>query len=184
MIVGIIMIVSGYSLGDIADEAISWVNEYDNDTNSDNAAKDHTAGTSASYDIAYHMVTAVGGMFVMGVMSISSYIFTWTWLDIKNGNSEFECEMDPDADFSGIIPIFNGFKTREECFTGLDLIYPITSQGDNFYSRCDDANLQYFFGSTEEYSKKFSSQFTREYLKVVCDNSQRQFFMSEFLVNL
>jgi hypothetical protein len=96
------MIISGYSLGDIADEAISWINKYDNDTRLD--ISDDSNGTAATYDISYHMITAVGGMFMLGIMSISSYIFAWTYLDIKNGNADLECEM-TGADYSAIIPI-------------------------------------------------------------------------------
>lgn len=53
-----------------------------------------------------HFVTMTYGMFMLGIMSISSYIFTWVWLDIKNGNAEFECEINPNSDYSALIPIF------------------------------------------------------------------------------
>jgi len=45
MLVGFIMIVSGFSLGDIANPAITWVMEYDDDTNDDRS--EDTDGTSA-----------------------------------------------------------------------------------------------------------------------------------------
>lgn len=103
ILIGMMMIITGYSLGEIADDSISWINKYDNDTSLDRS--DDTDGTAATYDISYHMVTAVFGMFMLGIMSISSYIFAWTWLDIKDGNADLDCEV-TGADYSGIIPIF------------------------------------------------------------------------------
>ena len=103
ILIGMMMIITGYSLGEIADDAISWINKYDDNTSLDRS--DDTDVTAATYDIAYHMVTAVGGMFMLGIMSISSYIFAWTWLDIKDGNADLECEV-TGADYSAITPIF------------------------------------------------------------------------------
>jgi len=103
------MIISGFSLADIANPAITWIDEYDNDTNSDRS--DDAKGTSANQDIPLHMVTAIYGMFMLGIMSISSYIFAWTWLDIKNGGSDFICEFE-DIDYSAFFDIVNDFKDR------------------------------------------------------------------------
>lgn len=82
MLVAIIMVISGFSLGDIADEAITWIDKYDDDTGKDSTNSEISNGDSAGWDIALHMVTAIYGMFFLGIMSISSYIFAWTWLDI------------------------------------------------------------------------------------------------------
>lgn len=91
MLVGVIMIVSGFSLGDIANPAITWVWEYSDNTGSDRS--DDTDGTAINTDLPLHMVTAIYGMFFLGIMSISSYIFAWTWLDIENGGANVECEL-------------------------------------------------------------------------------------------
>lgn len=109
MLVGVIMIVSGFSLGDIADEAITWHDYYDDDTNSEATDKNDSsnrdpAGTSAQWDIALHMVTSIYGMFFLGIMSISSYIFAWDFLKIKDGGADFQCEIS-NKDYSGIFPI-------------------------------------------------------------------------------
>lgn len=51
------------------------------------------------------MIQAVGGMFILGIMSISSYIFAWTWLDIENGGANVECTFEKRdySQFYGII---------------------------------------------------------------------------------
>ena len=87
------MVISGFSLGDIADEAISFIDKYDDKTGKDSTNNQISNGDSAAWDISIHMVTAVYGMFFLGIMSISSYIFAWTWLDIKNGGANVECEL-------------------------------------------------------------------------------------------
>lgn len=51
-LVGVAMIIAGFSLGDIADEAITWVAYYDDDTSKEgdektDGTKDDPAGTSA-----------------------------------------------------------------------------------------------------------------------------------------
>jgi len=93
MLVGVIVIVSGFSLGDIADEAITWVSNYDDDTKTEGDDKTSgTAdadGTAAQQDIILHLVTAVYGMFVFGVMSLSSFIFAWSFLDVKTNGEDF-----------------------------------------------------------------------------------------------
>ena len=109
-------------------------------------------------------------MFVQGIISISSWIFAWTWMDVKNGNADFECEIDRTRDFSGIIPVFQSMTSKADCLDKIDGIYDTNSGADGFYSRCDDVNLMVFFGNTEEYAKKFSSQFSRNYLTMLCDS--------------
>jgi hypothetical protein len=52
LLVGILIIVAGFSLGDIADEAISWVSYYDDDTNQEaddkNTSERDAYGTAAT----------------------------------------------------------------------------------------------------------------------------------------
>jgi len=123
MLVGLILVISGFSLGDIADEAITWHGEYEDDTNSEAADKNDSsnkdsAGTSATYDIAMHMVTAIFGMFVFGIMSISSFIFAWDWLAVYDGNANFRCDL-PRGDYSGLLPLFGQITDYDSCMTNV-----------------------------------------------------------------
>lgn len=140
------MVVSGFSLGDIADEAITWVAEYDDDTKTEgddknDSSADDPDGTSAQQDILLHMVTAVYGMFVFGIMSISSYIFAWTFLNIRDGGSDYECNI-VDVDYSAFFDIVKDVDSKESCLANADALFDIMDlDGDNYISRCEDATL-------------------------------------------
>ena len=175
MLVGVMMVVSGFSLGDIADEAITWVAEYDDDTKTEgddknDASNDDPDGTSATQDITLHMVTAVYGMFIFGIMSISSYIFAWNFLNIKDGGSELECQI-KNYDYSAINSVVANISNYETCIENIDALFDIVDvNGDNYISRCEDANFQAGMGQEVGFAIKFSSAFTRQYATVVCND--------------
>lgn len=97
MVVGIIMSLIGYSLGNMAEDVIPWSDKYDNDTNKDadkktNSSDEYPNGSSAEHDIIYHFVTGVGGMFILGMSGILSYFFAWEFLNL--GDDGFVCDLD------------------------------------------------------------------------------------------
>lgn len=85
------MLITGFTLADEANPSITWIMEYADNTDDDRS--DDTDGTAINNDLWYHMITAIYGMFVLGISSISSYIFAWTWLDIENGGANVECTL-------------------------------------------------------------------------------------------
>lgn len=114
------------------------------------------------------MVTAIYGMFFLGIMSISSYIFAWTWIDIKDGGANFECEFE-DVDYSAFFNIVSDVRDRESCLERIDAAFDIMDlNGDNYIDRCEDATLQKIYGSSAEYSIKFSQAYTREATRNGC----------------
>lgn len=160
------MIITGFTLGDEANPSITWVDQYDDNMNTERS--EFTKNTAATQDILLHMVTATYGMFVLGVSSLSSYIFAWTWLDIKDGGSDFVCEFQ-DVNYSAFFDIVTDVKDRQDCLDKIDAAFEIMDlNGDNYIDRCEDANLQKIYGSSEEYAIKFSQAYTREATRQLC----------------
>lgn len=91
LLVAVIMIVSGFSMGDVGTEIITWHARYDDDTNRDQS--DMTDGTSANQDVLLHFITGAYGMFFLGVMSLSSFIFSWNHLTVYEGGSKTQCDL-------------------------------------------------------------------------------------------
>lgn len=96
MIVTIAMIIAGVCLGDVADEAIAWNDWYDDDTDKEGTDKEtgkkDPAGTSATWDVLLHFVTAILSMAVFGFLGIFSYFFLWFELNL--GDDGFQCDLD------------------------------------------------------------------------------------------
>lgn len=109
LLVGSMTVVAGFSLGDIADEAITWVAKYEDDVNNEATNKETgdqigEKGRSANEDITLHMVTSVFGMLVFGVISIGSFVFANQFLDVANAGENFECDV-TDVDASVYDPL-------------------------------------------------------------------------------
>lgn len=146
MLVGVIVLVTGFSLGDIADEAITWVSNYDDDTKTEGDDKtDGTVdadGTSAQQDILLHLVTAVYGMFLFGVMSLSSFIFAWSFLKVKTDGEDFECDINAVGDKSGysqLQALFETVNDKQSCLDGVEKVFKVLDlNGDHLLSRCED----------------------------------------------
>jgi hypothetical protein len=81
MVIALADIISGFTLGDIADEVVTWFGEYDNDTKSEGRDKkdgDYDAdGTSAETDIYIHMGTTLYGFIALAAISIGGNWFTY-----------------------------------------------------------------------------------------------------------
>lgn len=178
LLVGLMMVVSGFSLGDITDELITWVSYYDDDTNSESTDKNDSsnrdpAGTAISYDVPMHIVTALYGWVALFAISLGSYIFAWSFLDVKDGGADFECEI-KNYDYSAIAGIVANITDKESCLENVDALFDVADvNGDNYISRCEDVNFQVAQGQDVEFAKKFSTAFTRPYVRIVCDGQFR-----------
>lgn len=153
MIVGVILIVSGFSLGDIADEAITWVSYYDDDTKTEGDDKTSgTAdadGTSAQQDIILHLVTAIYGWFVFSAMSLSSFIFAWSFLNVKGDGEDFECDTSKGnpSEYAKIAGIFQNVTDKQSCLENMPAVVNILDlNGDHIISRCEQATWQMYVG--------------------------------------
>jgi len=81
MVIALADIISGFTLGDIADEVVTWFGEYDNDTKSEGRDKKDgdydTDGTSAENDVYIHMGTTLYGFIALAAISIGGNWFTY-----------------------------------------------------------------------------------------------------------
>lgn len=114
------------------------------------------------------MIQAVGGMFILGIMSISSYIFAWTWLDIENGGANVECTFEK-RDYSQFYGIIQNMTDLQSCVENMPAAFDaIDLNGDNWISQCEDAQLIYNAGASEEYAIKFGGAITKPALTAYC----------------
>jgi len=98
MIVAIANLISGFTLGDIADEVVTWFGQYDNDTKSEGRDKtdgDYDPdGTSAENDIYLHMGLTFYGFFVLAMISIGGNSFVYGFIDnIFNDGFGTNCDL-------------------------------------------------------------------------------------------
>ena len=86
MIMGVMSIVGGFSLGDVADKLITWFDQYATKTG-EQANVDGTLdpkGQSAMYDIIYHYVTLAAGYMVFTVITGGAFVFGYNFLDFTH----------------------------------------------------------------------------------------------------
>jgi hypothetical protein len=172
MVLSLVMVITGFSLGDTADELIGWVSRYSDDT--DNKAKDSDYDTTATHDILLHMTIASFSYLLFFLMTLAGYIWAWSFLNIENAGADLECEINPNNDYSALPAIVANITSYETCLENVDAIFDVGDQdNDNYISMCEDANFQHFAGQEWEFAKKFAGAYTREYAKIVCNGRFR-----------
>lgn len=80
MIISLGNVITGFTLGDVADELLTWFDEYDNDTKTEGTDKTNgrvdLSGTSAEQDIIQHFVVTIYGFLVLLAISIGGNAFS------------------------------------------------------------------------------------------------------------
>jgi len=164
---GISAMITGVSLAEAAASLIAFFDEYDDDTNSEASEKGDSsnrdaAGTSAQYDILYHLLVVFYGYFVLSAISYGGYIFM---MDHTGFDDDFTCEFESgvtQANYAGAFPILLSMKNYDDCMTKIDQVFPFfDDNNDGFISRCEDAQFQYTMGESKEFAMKFSAPFTK-----------------------
>lgn len=95
MLTGLTTLISGYALGEVAEELISYFAEYDDneknegDEKTDSSNVDPT-GTAIQEDFTFHTVTAVYGWLVLAAISLGGQIFSMNFLTFDDG---FTCDL-------------------------------------------------------------------------------------------
>jgi len=178
ILAGLATIISGVSLGDTAEQMISWFDRYD--TTHKNEACDQrndsnvcdpldTAGTAAGWDIGAHLTSVFYGQWVLGMISIGAWIFFFSFIGFDD---DFDCEFVDGITQSRYLPLFAEvvkMKDYDDCMAGGAVFFPLLDiNGDGFVTRCEDAQFQYLMGETREFSMKFSAPFTPGGLIKVC----------------
>lgn len=172
MVLSLVMLITGFSLGDVADELIGWIVRYSDDTKT--KAKDSDYDTTATNDILLHMTIASLSYLLFFFMTLGGYVWAWVFLNIENAGADLECEINPNYDYSALGPIVANINSYETCLENIDAIFDVADQNnDNYIDMCEDANFQYSAGQDFEFAKKFAGAYTREYAKIVCNGRFR-----------
>lgn len=176
MVVGVIVIIAGFVMGDIADEVLTWFDQYADDTSKEGSeVRDYrkVPGTAALQDMFTHSIVSAYAMIIFVVMSLGSFYFAHEFLQTALVDDDFgeKCDLAKvdKSVYSGVKDIVSKFKDRASCEANMDDLFKILDRNNNFLiERCEDASFQYSSGSTKEYALKFSSQFTIEAAKMLC----------------
>lgn len=123
--------------------------------------------------IVQHMVTIVYGHLQLGIIALGGYMFRFAFMSYEDG---FTCDLQEgtisQATYAGMFPIISSQTDRASCLETMDQVFDIEDiNGDGFITRCEDATLQHAFGSSKEYSFKFSSAFDRASFRKICEEN-------------
>ena len=177
MIAGLGVIISGFSLGDVADELVQWFNEYDNDTSQEGTDKKSgvrdTEATSDYYDILFHAAITAYGFITLSAVSIGGYIFAFIFIGFEDN---FSCDLQDNdvtaATYDAIVPILKAQTDRHSCLHTIQQVFDIEDlDKDGFISRCEDATMQHALGASKDYAYKFSSAYTRASFNKICSGN-------------
>lgn len=119
------------------------------------------------------MVTSAIGMLVFTAISVGSFWFANQFLDLATAGEKFECDLSEASAgaYSALDGLFGLMTDKKSCLENMDKVFDILDlNGDNYYSRCEDAKFQFAYGgSSDTYSKKFSQAFTRSSAYGICN---------------
>lgn len=176
VLTGMFTMISAYAMSETAGEMISYFDEYDNDTNSEaddknDSSNDDPAGTSAQNDLVAHLITVFYGYFVMSTIAIGGYIFMLNHISFDDDFAS-HCELKNYSvdHYAGAFPIIFGMTSYDDCMSKIDSVFPFfDDNGDGFLDRCEDANFQLALGETPEYAIKFSSAYSSDAIRKICE---------------
>lgn len=174
MVGTIAVVVSGWSLGDVADELVTYFAYYDDDTKTEGDEKTDSsnkdpAGTSAQNDLLNHTVTTFYSYFVFSVISYGATVFMSLFDPLET--TTLVCDFNKTAaDYDGVFALLGQIKNYETCMSVIEQIFEFEDQDKNgIVTKCEDANFQHAVGkSTEAYSTKFAGQYTRKAFINIC----------------
>lgn len=153
MLVGVIHATIAYYLGTTADELVGWFDKYSDKTGNEGSDNDtgkvDVDGTSAQEDIQNHLITAVYGMFVGGIINFSSYIFYYEFINL-NGDDGFTCDATDkqgvlDSRFTNAFAFLSAITDRDSCNENMPKFYAaiLDTDDDGVFSRCENAQWLY-----------------------------------------
>lgn len=130
MVAGMGVLISGYSLGETANELVSWFNEYDDNENIEAYITEdrdfESPGTSAGWDIGLHIGTGVMGSLVLAAISLGGQIFAFVFTSFDD---ELECDFQEDKfgaeHFARAGEIFGKMHDRESCYEHIQEMFVI-----------------------------------------------------------
>lgn len=175
MVLSMGVMISSWTMGDVADELLNWFNKYQDKTGNEGTTKtDNTAdldGTSFEKDLLYHSITTAYSYIVLTAIMVGGYVFTFQFYTFFPVPSD--CEI-TDVSASTYEPIKTGIPlifegTYAECKANMKTWFDIIDvNGDQFVDRCEDAKFLYGVGNTEEYAQNFAGMTNLAELQHLC----------------
>ena len=174
MVLGFGTWLSAHTLGDSANELLSWFDQYDSKTRSEGTDTDtglDTAGTAIGFDLIYHSITALYSYGVLSAFIIGAYVFAFNFLGFGRAPADCDPANLDGVDYSyALTAIPNlGDGDYEECIEAMDKIFDIVDiNKDSYIDKCEDAKFLKAYGNTDEYALEYPGMATRDDLHKIC----------------
>lgn len=160
MVVGLGAVIGGYSLGNVADELITYFDEYSDDKQEGKdkrTGEEDIFGTAAGWDLLYPYGIIAMGELLFSVITFGGYIFAF-------GNAGFDYPLECDtfdamdgATRTQLQDVIEKVQDLATCQEFMPEVFRIADMdGDGMLSKCEDANLLFTTGNGKDYSKKYS----------------------------
>jgi hypothetical protein len=177
MVAGLSALISGYALGTIVQPVLSWIFFYSyrktwiEGTDKDTGKQIGVDGTSFENDFTNHAIASIYGYIVLAAIAEGGYYFAYQFIGLDDG---FSCDLQEGtvsaATYAGLNATLDAQKDRATCLKTIDNVFDQVDLDNNgTISRCEDATLQHAFGATQEYAFKYSSPYTKEAFRTVCN---------------
>lgn len=169
---------SAQTLGDSADELLSWFNNYktsiegweDLDRRPRRRETDEP-GTAIGFDLIYHSATTVYSYLVLSAMLVGGYVFAFSFLGF--GRAPADCDpanvdgVDYGSALNAITNLSEG--TYDECIEAMDKAFHVIDiNKDSYMDKCESAKFLKAYGNTDEYSLEYAGMATAEELHKYC----------------
>lgn len=118
------VVIAGISLGDVADELITFFDAYDDDTDKEGTNKDSgkrdADGTAVVPDLLYHTALTWYSYFVLTMIAYMGYVFMLFFSPLDN--VVLECDFDdiPEGAYDAAKPLFSQFTGYDSCMKVID----------------------------------------------------------------
>lgn len=149
MVVGIGSSIGGYSFGSVADELITYFDEYSDDKYKQEAKDKKTGeedafGTAAGWDLLYPYGVIVMAELLYTVIVVGGFLFGFT-----NANFDYPLECDTfdkmdKATRQQLQMMLNLVHDLPSCYNAMPIVFLIADLNqDGVLDKCENANLLY-----------------------------------------
>lgn len=169
-----VTVIGGYSLGEVADDLITYFDEYADKTKE--RAKDKNTGvydlyeTAMRHDIIYHYVTVFLGYTLFSWITFASHAWAEHFM-IFNDDIDCDFNMMDQTVLDDAGAIFRQVTSLEKCYELVPQFLKVLDVNQNgWLDRCEDANnLVHLMGNTEAYGRKYSHALPHAFAYHRCD---------------
>ena len=117
------VVISGVSLGDVADELITYFDAYDDETDKEGTDKETGTkdphGTAVVYDILYHTGLTAYSWFVLSSIAAGGYIFMFLFSPLDT--VVLQCDFDAPADaYANAGALLQQVTSYDKCMEVID----------------------------------------------------------------